>query len=51
LKIENCEAKRSPSQTEKLKISCSGCCDPKYNCGYSQDLHLPSCQDVIKYFS
>lgn len=35
----------------KLEISCSGCCDPQYNCGYSQELHLPSCQSVIKLFA
>lgn len=29
---------------------CDGCCDPDYFCGYSKELRLNSCKDVIKSF-
>ena len=41
LKIENC----------KLKIKCGGCSDSSYFCGYLQELHQNSCQDIIKLFN
>jgi molybdenum cofactor biosynthesis enzyme MoaA len=41
LKIENC----------KLKIKCNGCTDPSYFCGYPQEFHKNSCQDIAKLFN
>ncbi len=41
LKIVNC----------KLKIKCHGCTDPSYLCGYPQEFHKNSCQDIIKLFN
>jgi organic radical activating enzyme len=39
------------ARTVKIRLPiCKGCCHPKYNCGYSQELHLPNCQSVIKSF-
>ncbi len=37
LKIENC----------KLENKCNGCTDPSYFCGYPQEFHQKSCQDII----
>ena len=37
LKIENC----------KLENKCNGCSDPSYFCGYPQEFHQHSCQDII----
>lgn len=39
---------------EKLCLrakKCAGCCFPSFNCGYSKQLQLHSCQDVIKSFN
>lgn len=30
---------------------CSECCDPSYLCGYIQEFHKNSCQDIIKLFN
>ena len=31
--------------------SCRGCSDPAYFCGYPQEFHQKSCQDIIKMFN
>ncbi len=30
---------------------CQGCCDQSYLCGYPQEFHQKSCQDIIKLFN
>ena len=35
----------------KSLSKCSQCCDPSYLCGYIQEFHQKSCQDIIRMFN
>ncbi len=38
-------------KTDRLTDYCGGCCDQNYLCGYPQEFHQNSCQDIIKMFN
>ena len=39
------------SNIQHLGSKCGGCSDPSYLCGYPQEFHKNSCQDIIKLFN
>jgi len=50
-KCSNCPISNLRSTTYDLKTNCGGCSDPSYLCGYPQEFHQNSCQDIIKLFN
>lgn len=50
-KCFSCPMSSLSSKIYHLKSKCQGCCDPSYLCGYPQEFHKNSCQDIIKLFN
>ncbi len=49
--LSKCSNCKISTLNNSLKIKCYGCCDPSYLCGYPQEFHQNSCQDIIKLFN
>ena len=50
-KCSNCPLFSEKLKADRLTGYCHGCCHPSYLCGYLQEFHQNSCQDIIKLFN